>query len=156
KGDVGDQKWPSYDEKFLIEDEVEIVVQLNGKVRDRITMSIQATEDDIKNMALALPKIRELTAGKQIRKVVVIPKKLVTVVVAKLHRRHVERVQGVRGQGERDRPRGWGDHRRCFRENCYFDCRRFIDAADRTGRRQSRLQQSLPLAIGQDQARSAA
>jgi leucyl-tRNA synthetase len=82
KGDVAEQCWPSYDENFLIEDEVEIVVQVNGKVRDRMMMSIQATEEEIKKAALALPKIQELTAGKQVRKVVVIPKKLVNIVVA--------------------------------------------------------------------------
>ena len=80
-GQITEQPWPGYDEKFLIEDEVEIVIQVNGKVRDRMNMSIQASEEEIKNAALALPKIRELTAGKQIRKVVVIPKKLVNIVV---------------------------------------------------------------------------
>jgi leucyl-tRNA synthetase len=82
KGDVAEQTWPSHDEKFLVEDEVEIVVQVNGKVRDRMTMSIQSTEEEIKQAALALPKIQEHTAGKQVRKVVVIPKKLVNIVVA--------------------------------------------------------------------------
>jgi len=81
-GQITEQTWPSYDEKFLVEDEVEIVVQVNGKVRDRMKMSIQASEDEIKNAALALPKIQELIAGKQIRKIVVIPKKLVNVVIA--------------------------------------------------------------------------
>ena len=80
-GQITEQPWPGYDEKFLIEDEVEIVIQVNGKVRDRMNMSIQASEEEIKNAALALPKIQELTAGKQIRKVVVIPKKLVNIVV---------------------------------------------------------------------------
>ncbi len=80
-GQITEQPWPSYDEKFLVEDEVEIVIQVNGKVRDRMKMSIQASEEEIKTAALALPKIQELTAGKQIRKVVVIPKKLVNVVV---------------------------------------------------------------------------
>ncbi len=81
-GQITAQSWPDYDEKFLVEDEVEIVVQVNGKVRDRMTMSVQASEDEIKKAALALPKIQELTAGKQILKVVVVPKKLVNIVVA--------------------------------------------------------------------------
>jgi leucyl-tRNA synthetase len=81
-GQITAQSWPDYDEKFLVEDEVEIVVQVNGKVRDRVTMSIHASEEEIKKAALALPKIQELTAGKQILKVVVIPKKLVNIVVA--------------------------------------------------------------------------
>ena len=80
-GQITEQTWPSYDEKFLVEDEVEIVIQVNGKVRDRTKMSIQASKEEIKNAALALPKIQELTAGKKIIKVVVIPKKLVNIVV---------------------------------------------------------------------------
>ncbi|MEY2543555.1 MAG: leucyl-tRNA synthetase, partial [Verrucomicrobiota bacterium] len=80
-GQITAQTWPGYDETFLIEDEVEIVVQVNGKVRDRVRMSIQAGEEEIKKAALALPKIQELTTGKRILKVVVVPKKLVNVVV---------------------------------------------------------------------------
>src|SRR6266853_1275948 len=80
-GQIMEQPWPGFDERFLVEDEVEIVIQMNGKVRDRMKMSIQASEEEIKNAALALPKILELTAGKQIRKVVVIPKKLVNIVL---------------------------------------------------------------------------
>ena len=81
-GQITAQSWPDYDEKFLVEDEVEIVVQVNGKVRDRVKMSIHASEEEIKKAALALPKIQELTTGKQILKVVVVPKKLVNIVVA--------------------------------------------------------------------------
>jgi leucyl-tRNA synthetase len=80
-GEITAQSWPGYDEKFLVEDEVEIVVQVNGKVRDRMKMSVDASEEEIKKAALGLPKIQELTAGKQIRKVVVIPKKLVNIVI---------------------------------------------------------------------------
>ena len=80
-GDITEQKWPAYDEKFLVEDEVEIVIQLNGKVRDRMMMSISATEDEMKTAALANPKIAELVAGKNVLKVVVVPKKLVNIVV---------------------------------------------------------------------------
>src|SRR6202011_3943587 len=81
RGEITAQSWPSYDEKLLVEDEVEIVIQVNGKVRDRIKMSIQASEEEIKNAALTLPKIQELTTGKQIGKVIVIPKKLVNIVI---------------------------------------------------------------------------
>ena len=80
-GDVAEQLWPSYDARFLVEDEVEIVVQINGKVRDRMIMSVTATEEEIKTAAQANPKIKELIAGKPIRKVVVVPKKLVNIVL---------------------------------------------------------------------------
>jgi leucyl-tRNA synthetase len=82
-GQITEQPWPRYDEKFLVEDEVEIVIQVNGKVRDRIRVSIQASEEEIKTAVLALPKIQELSAGKQTRKVVVVPKKLVNIVLDK-------------------------------------------------------------------------
>ena len=77
-----DQQWPQYQEKFLVEDEVEIVIQVNGKVRDRMKMSASATEQEIKTSALANPKIKALIAGKEVRKIVVVPKKLVNLVVS--------------------------------------------------------------------------
>jgi leucyl-tRNA synthetase len=80
-GEITAQEWPSYDERFLAEDEVEIVIQVNGKVRDRTMMSIHASEEESKAAALALPKIQELTAGKEIRKVVTVAKKLVNIVL---------------------------------------------------------------------------
>jgi Leucyl-tRNA synthetase len=80
-GDITDQKWPDYDERFLLEDEVEMVIQVNGKVRDRMKMSILATEEEMKTAALANPKIQKFTAGQTIRKIVVVPRKLVNIVV---------------------------------------------------------------------------
>jgi leucyl-tRNA synthetase len=79
--DITEEKWPGYDERFLVEDEVEMVVQVNGKVRDRIKMSILATNDEMKTAALANPRIQQLVDGKNIRKVVVVPQKLVNIVV---------------------------------------------------------------------------
>jgi leucyl-tRNA synthetase len=81
RGDITEQAWPNHDERWLAEHEVEIVVQVNGKVRDRIKMPISATEEEIKEAALGSSKIRELIGAKNIRKVVVIPKKLVNIVV---------------------------------------------------------------------------
>ena len=81
-GDITEQSWPAWDEKFLVEDEVEIVIQVNGKLRDRMMMAISASEDEMKEAALANPKIAELIAGKPVRKVVVVPKKLVNIVAA--------------------------------------------------------------------------
>ncbi len=79
-GDITRQSWPDYDEKFLTEDEVEIVVQVNGKVRDRMTVPIHASEEELKAAVLANPKIKQLIAGKTVSKVVVVPKKLVNIV----------------------------------------------------------------------------
>jgi leucyl-tRNA synthetase len=80
-GEITGQKWPDYDERFLVEDEVEMVIQVNGKVRDRMKMSILATEEQMKTAALANPKIQKFTAGQTVRKIVVVPGKLVNIVV---------------------------------------------------------------------------
>jgi leucyl-tRNA synthetase len=81
RGDVTEQPWPAHDESLLIEDEVEIVIQINGKLRERMNMSILATEEELKTAALSNPKIQDRIAGKTVRKVIVVPKKLVNIVV---------------------------------------------------------------------------
>jgi leucyl-tRNA synthetase len=80
RGEITEQAWPTYDEQFLVEDEVEIVLQVNGRVRDRIKVHLQATNDELEAAALTNDRVREFTSGKSVRKVVVIPKKLVNVV----------------------------------------------------------------------------
>jgi leucyl-tRNA synthetase len=81
RADITEQPWPQYDERFLVEDELEIVIQVNGKLRDRMRVSISATEEELKAAALANPRVQEFTGGRTIRKIVVVPKKLVNVVV---------------------------------------------------------------------------
>jgi leucyl-tRNA synthetase len=80
-GDISQQSWPAYDERLLVEDEVEIVIQINGKVRDRIRMPIVATEEELKRVALSNSKVQNRIAGKAIRIVIVVPNKLVNIVV---------------------------------------------------------------------------
>ncbi len=79
-GDVTESAWPLHDERYLIEDEVEIVIQVNGKMRDKIVVLLTATEAEVEATALGTAKVQELIAGKTIRKVVVVPKKLVNIV----------------------------------------------------------------------------
>jgi leucyl-tRNA synthetase len=81
-GAITAQSWPSYDESFLVEDEIEIVLQVNGKVRDRVTVALDATEAELEAAARANPKVQNALDGKTVRKVVVVPKKLVNVVAA--------------------------------------------------------------------------
>jgi leucyl-tRNA synthetase len=81
RGDITEQPWPTYDERLLVEDEVEVVLQINGKVRDRMKMSILATDEQMKTAALSNLKIQERIAGKTVRNVIVVPRKLVNVVV---------------------------------------------------------------------------
>jgi len=78
---IVDRPWPVADPSIAREDEVELAVQVNGKVRGRITVSAEASEDEVKRKALDDPKVQEHTRGKEIVKVVVVPGRLVSVVV---------------------------------------------------------------------------
>jgi leucyl-tRNA synthetase len=81
-GEITSQTWPTYDPLLLIEDDVEIVVQVNGKLRDKIVVALTASEAEIEAAAMATGKVQEHITGKTIRKVVVVPKKLVNVVAS--------------------------------------------------------------------------
>ncbi len=72
--------WPKYDAALAAEDEIEIPVQVNGKLRSVVVVPSGASEDQIKQAALADEKVRAAIAGKQVAKVIVVPKKLVNIV----------------------------------------------------------------------------
>ena len=73
--------WPTYDEDKLVDEEKEIAVQVNGKVRDTIIVNINDSEDDIKEKALSSDNIKRHTSDKEIVKVIVIKGKIVNIVV---------------------------------------------------------------------------
>ncbi|MGB9205409.1 MAG: leucine--tRNA ligase [Terriglobales bacterium] len=73
--------WPKYDAALAAEDEIEIPVQVNGKLRGLVVVPAGATEDQINQAALANEKVRAAIAGKQVVKIIVVPKKLVSIVV---------------------------------------------------------------------------
>ena len=73
--------WPKYNEKALVVSEVEIVVQINGKIRDKIMISPDLTPAQMEEMARSSESIKALVGDKQIVKVVAIPKKLINIVV---------------------------------------------------------------------------
>lgn len=79
-GQLCQQEWPAYNPDFLVENTVEIVIQVNGKLRDKITVAKDASKQEVEAAALAAPRIQEFTAGKTIRKVIVVPGRLVNVV----------------------------------------------------------------------------
>jgi leucyl-tRNA synthetase len=81
KGFLSDEAWPAYDPAALIEDEVEVVFQVNGKLRDKARVPIQATKEEIEKIALASARVQEFMEGKPAKKVIVVPGKLVNVVV---------------------------------------------------------------------------
>ena len=73
--------WPKYDEKALVVSEVEVVVQINGKIRDKIMIAADLTPQQMQELAKENEKVKELTAGKQIVKIIAVPKKLINIVV---------------------------------------------------------------------------
>ncbi|MTD29523.1 leucine--tRNA ligase [Planomicrobium sp. YIM 101495] len=75
------EEWPTYDESKLVDDVVEVVVQVNGKVRTKISVAKDITKEELEAAALADETIQKAAEGKQIRKVIAIPGKLVNVVV---------------------------------------------------------------------------
>jgi leucyl-tRNA synthetase len=78
---VHQQAWPQYDESLTVEDTVELAVQVNGKLRDRITVPAVADEAVIREQVLQSDKVVATMNGKQVVKVIVVPGKLVNVVV---------------------------------------------------------------------------
>ncbi|OEF96253.1 leucine--tRNA ligase [Desulfuribacillus alkaliarsenatis] len=74
--------WPEYDETALVLDEVEIVAQINGKVKTKLVVATSSTKEEIEQLAFADEKIKELIEGKQVRKVIVVPGKLINIVVS--------------------------------------------------------------------------
>ena len=74
------EPWPQYDKELIKEKELELAVQINGKVREKIVVSAEASEEDIKQMALRCGKIIAALDGKQPKKVIVIKGRLVSIV----------------------------------------------------------------------------
>ena len=75
------ESWPEYDETKLSEDTYEMVVQVNGKVRGKITVSMDAGEDEMKMLAKEIDNVKVFIDGKEIVKEIVVPKKLVNIVI---------------------------------------------------------------------------
>ncbi|BBD08955.1 leucine--tRNA ligase [Desulfovibrio ferrophilus] len=78
---LSEQSWPEHDETALVVDEVTVVVQINGKLRARINVSAQASKEDIEQVAMTEENVLKHIEGKTVRKVIVIPGKLVNIVV---------------------------------------------------------------------------
>lgn len=74
--------WPKWDESALVEDQKLIVVQVNGKVRGKVTVSADISEEDLKQVALNDSNVTRFIADMTVRKVIVIPGRLVNVVVS--------------------------------------------------------------------------
>ena len=73
--------WPAYDEEKTVDDEIEIVVQINGKIRDKMNVAADLDRAGLEAVAMESERIRELTEGKTIVKIIAVPGKLVNIVV---------------------------------------------------------------------------
>ena len=73
--------WPDFDPEIAREDEVEIVIQVNGKLRGKIITGADAPEESVRQQALACEQVAPWVSGKEIKKIIVVPGKLVSIVV---------------------------------------------------------------------------
>jgi len=80
-GPVFRQKWPEADEALAKEDLAEVVLQVNGKVRGRISVAFGTSKEELERMAMEDPKLKPFLEGKQVVKMIVVPDKLVNIVV---------------------------------------------------------------------------
>ena len=80
-GQISQQAWPDWDATCLVEDEVEIIVQVNGKLRDKITVRKDLEREALEELALAVPKVKESVTGRSVQKIVIVPNRVVNVVV---------------------------------------------------------------------------
>ena len=76
-----EKPWPQYKEELTQTDEILIVFQVNGKVRQKVQIEVGISDEDLKSLALSDPKIQEWIQDKEIKKVIIVPKKLVNIVV---------------------------------------------------------------------------
>lgn len=81
QGSVHKQSWPQYDAAALVQSEVEIVLQINGKVRDKLVIAADLSREEMQRAALEQPRVQELTEGKDVVKIICVPGKLVNIVV---------------------------------------------------------------------------
>ncbi len=78
---IHEKEWPKYSEEALKKDEIEVVIQINGRVRDRMMVSSDSDEESLRQKALTREKVLKYTDGSEVKKVIVVPEKLVNVVV---------------------------------------------------------------------------
>ena len=75
------ETWPQHDASALVQDSIEMVVQVNGKVRGKIQVSVEADKKTCESVALENENVRRFIDGRPLRKIIVVPKKLVNIVV---------------------------------------------------------------------------
>ena len=78
---ICDRKWPTYDEEKTIDSEIDIAVQVNGKVRDTIRIKKDSSKEELEKLALSSDIIQKWITGKEIVKVITVPNRIVNIVI---------------------------------------------------------------------------
>ena len=78
---IHNHPWPGWDEGLVREEEITLVVQINGKMRDRLTVPASISEDEARNLALARQKVKAYTENRQIAKFIYVPRRLINLMV---------------------------------------------------------------------------
>jgi leucyl-tRNA synthetase len=81
KESIAEEPWPKYDPSLIVEEEIDLVVQVNGKVRDTIRVKADISEDEAKKVVLESGKVKKWIEGKEIKKIIFVKGKLINVVV---------------------------------------------------------------------------
>jgi leucyl-tRNA synthetase len=81
KGICCQQPWPKYDEKLIESEKVLIIVQVNGRVRDKISVDSKTSQKEVEKLVLELEKIKSQITGKKINKIIFVPNKLINIVI---------------------------------------------------------------------------
>jgi leucyl-tRNA synthetase len=78
---IHEEKWPEYDESLIVQDKMELVIQVNGKVREKVEVGVELKEEELKEITLNNEKVLKWIKEKEIRKVIFIPPKLINIVI---------------------------------------------------------------------------
>ncbi|MQS53474.1 leucine--tRNA ligase [Companilactobacillus mishanensis] len=81
EGSITYAEWPTFDEKKLVSDTVELIVQVNGKLRDKLTVPLDTDKEKVKEIAMSDEKVQKFLDGKDVIKVIVVPNKIINIVV---------------------------------------------------------------------------
>ncbi|MDP3875195.1 MAG: class I tRNA ligase family protein [bacterium] len=80
KDSIHTQNWPTYNPKKLLKDEITLAIQINGKVRANLLVSREQSEEEIRATVLALPEVKKWLDGKELKKVIIVPRRVVSIV----------------------------------------------------------------------------
>jgi len=78
---IHNQSWPRWDEELAKEEEITLVIQVNGKLRDKVTVPVSITEAEARELALSRERIKAYVQGNNINKIIYVPRRLVNIVV---------------------------------------------------------------------------